>query len=141
MSICRQTVSNWLLKGSDLLAKLLPCLKRLLLKAQPVLNIDETWCRVRIVNDTFQNGKYFKKYIGVLVSKIDKLVYFLYDNDSDDSRGTRPIATFLEGFIGGIQTDAYVGYRFFVKQNPENKHILYWWHVRAKFKWAGQAGC
>lgn len=129
MSICQQTVSNWLGKGSALLKKLLPCLKRLLLQAKSVLNIDETWCRVRVVSDEFQNGKYFKKYVWVVVNKINKLVYFLYDNDADDSRGTRPMANFLEGFIGGIQTDAYAGYRFFVKLNPENEHILCWCHL------------
>lgn len=136
MSVCQQTVSNWLGKGSVLLQNLLPCLKQLLLKAKSVLNIDESWCRVRIVSDEFQNGKYFKKYVWVVVNKINKLVYFLYDNDTDDSRGTLPIANFLEGFIGGIQTDAYAGYRFFVKLNPENEHILCWCHVRAKFKLA-----
>ena len=47
-----------------------------------------------------------------------------------------PDVSFLEGFIGGIQTDAYDGYRFFVKLNPENEHILCWCHVRAKFKLA-----
>lgn len=136
MSICGQTVSNWLRKGHELLENLLPCLKDLLLKRKSILHIDETWCRVRIVKEEFRHGRYFKKYIWVLVNKIEKVVYFLYDNDEDDSRGTRPISEFLESFIGGIQTDAYTVYRFFTDLNEENERSLCWAHVRAKFKYA-----
>lgn len=136
MFISEQTVSNWLRKGYELLQNLLPCLKTMLLQSKSVLHIDETWCRVRIVKKEFLNGRYLKKYIWVLVNNLEKIVYFLYDSDEDDSRGTRPISTFLEGFTGGIQTDTYVAYRFFVKLNPENEHILCWAHIRAKFKYA-----
>lgn len=136
MSICGQTVSNWLRKGHELLKRLLPSLKALLLKAKSILHIDETWCRVRIVKEGFKNGRYFKKYIWVLVNKIEKVVYFLYDNDADDSRATRPISAFLDSFIGGIQTDAYAVYRFFADVNESNERSLCWAHVRAKFKYA-----
>lgn len=114
----------------------LPSLKSLLLKTKCILHIDETWCRVRIVKEGFKNGRYFKKYIWVLANKIEKEVYFLYDNDVDDSRGTRPISEFLESLIGGIQTDAYAVYRFFADVNEANERSLCWTHVRAKFKYA-----
>lgn len=70
----------------------------------------------------------------MLVNKIKKVVYFLYNNDGDDSRGTRPISDFLGSFIGGIQTDAYAVYRFFADVNEANKRFLCRVHVRAKSK-------
>lgn len=124
MSVCGQTVNNWLRKGHEQLQGLLPSLKALLLKTKSILHIDETWCWVRIVKDEFANGRYFKKYIWVLVNKIEKVVYFLYDNDGGDSRGTRPISDFLGSFIGGIQTDAYAVYRFFADVNEANERSL-----------------
>lgn len=59
-----------------------------------------------------------------------------YDNDGDDSRGTRPISGFQGSFIGGIQTDAYAAYRFSADVNEENKHSLCYTHIGAKFKYA-----
>ena len=101
-------------------------------------NIDETWCRVRIKykGDGTKLGKYFKKYVWVLVNKLDGLVYFLYDNDENDSRGCRPIEEFLGDFKGSIQSDGYVVYKHLSRTNPENVHLLCWAHVRAKFKYA-----
>ena len=133
MSMCEQTVTNWLEKSAELLQNLLPSLKKLLLKAKSILHIDETWCRVKIKSKNIPNGKYFKKYVWVLVNKLTGIVYFLYDNDESDSRGTRPISSFLNSFKGGIQTDAYVVYKFFTGQSDENNHALCWAHVRSKF--------
>lgn len=48
--------------------KLLPCLKLLLLKAKSVLNIDETWYRVRIVTDELMEGN--KDYESLLPGKL-----------------------------------------------------------------------
>ena len=130
--------SNWVKAGANLLKPLYNYFKTRLLNVKSVLNIDETWCRVRIKykNDGTKLGRYFKKYIWVLVNKIEKVVYFLYDNDEDDSRGTRPIHDFLGGFKGTIQSDGYVVYKHLAKAHPENPHILCWAHVRAKFKFA-----
>lgn len=140
MSMCEQTVTNWLERGAELLQNLLPSLKKLLLKAKSILHIDETWCRVKIKSKNIPNGKYFKKYVWVLVNKMAGIVYFLYDNDENDSRGTRPISSFLDGFKGGIQTDAYVVYKFFTDQSADNDHALCWAHVRSKFFQAAKYG-
>lgn len=133
MNMAEQTVTNWLSKAAGLLEKLLPSIRKALLKAKDILHIDETWCRVRIRSKYIPNGKYFKKYVWVLVNKPRGIVYFLYDNDEDDSRGTRPISTFLDGYTGGIQTDAFVVYKFFTKECKQNSHALCWAHVRSKF--------
>ena len=130
--------SNWLKIGAKLLKPLCEHFKKKLLKMKSILNIDETWCRVRIKykGDGTKLGKYLKKYVWVLVNKLDGLVYFLYDNDENDSRGCRPIEEFLGDFKGSIQSDGYVVYRHLSRTHPENVHLLCWAHVRAKFKYA-----
>lgn len=77
---------------------ILSTLKSKLLKIKSVLNIDETWLRVRIKikGDGTQLGHYYKKYVWALVNKQENITYFFYDNDGDDSRGSRPIETFWE---------------------------------------------
>ena len=109
-----------------------------LLKAGSFLNIDETWCRIRIKikGDGTKLGHYFKKYIWVLINKIEQVTYFLYDNDENDSRGYRPISSFLSDFKGAVGTDAYVVYRQLCQEHPDIEHCLCWAHVRAKFQYA-----
>lgn len=132
--------NSWMKMGAKWLQPLCIYFKEKILKRKSVLNIDETWCRVRIKykGDGTMLGKYYKKYIWVLVNKIEKLVYFLYDNDEDDSRGQRPITEFLDDFKGTIQSDGYVVYKHLSRSNPENVHLLCWAHVRAKFKYAAE---
>ena len=63
-----------------------------------VLDIDETWTRVRIKfkGDKSKIGKYFKKCVRDIINKIQKVSYFLYDNDGNDNWGGRPIKEFLK---------------------------------------------
>ena len=130
--------NNWIKIGADMLKPLCEYIRQGMLKVKSVLNIDETWCRVRIKfkGDGTKLGKYYKKYIWVLVNKISKQVYFLYDNAENDSRGKRPITAFLGDFKGSIQSDGYVVYKHLSRLNPENEHLLCWAHVRSKFKFA-----
>ena len=130
--------SNWLKYGASMLRPMCDYLKVKLLKIKSVLNIDETWCRVRIKfkEDGTKLGKYFKKYIWVIVNKIENIVYFLYDNEENDSRGQRPIMEFLGSFQGSVQSDGYVVYEHLANENPNIEHILCWAHVRAKYKYA-----
>ena len=59
------TRMNWLKKGAKMLKPLVELLKLKLLKAGSFLNIDETWCRIRIKikGDGTKLGHYFKKYV------------------------------------------------------------------------------
>lgn len=129
---------NWLQKGAFMLKPLMELIKKKLLKVGSVVNIDETWTRVRIKfkGDGTKLGKYFKKYIWVLINKIENVAYFLYDNEENDSRGKRPINKFLAQFMGTIQSDGYIVYKQLTKDNPLLKHILCWAHVRARFVYA-----
>ena len=114
---------------------ILSTLKSKLLKIKSVLNIDETWLRVRIKikGDGTQLGHYYKKYVWALVNKQENITYFFCDNDGDDSRGSRPIETFLGNFLGSIQSDGYVVYKHLAEAHPTCEFILCWSHVRNKF--------
>ena len=132
------TRMNWLKKGAKMLKPLVELLKAKLLKVGSFLNIDETWCRIRIKikGDGTKLGHYFKKYIWILINKIEQVAYFLYDNDGNDSRGYRPISSFLSGFKGTVASDAYVVYKQLCLEHPDIEHCLCWAHVRAKFQYA-----
>ena len=130
-----QTLSNWLDTCAKMLKNLMPYIKANLLGKKAILNIDETWCSVRIKfkGDGTKLGHYFKKYVWVLVNRAAKIVYFLYDNDENDSRGRRPIQKFLDKAMKALQSDGYTVYKQLTKDMPECEHVLCWAHVRAKF--------
>lgn len=62
-----------------------------------------------------------------------EFTYFFYDNDEDDNRGSRPIETFLGSFLGSIQSESYVVYKYLAEINPQCEFILCWAYVRNKF--------
>ena len=132
------TRMNWLKKGAKMLKPLVELLKAKLLKVGSFLNIDETWSRIRIKikGDGTKLGHYYKKYIWILINKIEQVAYFLYDNDENDCRGYRPISSFLSGFKGTVSSDAYVVYKQLCLEHPDIEHCLCWAHVRAKFQYA-----
>ena len=134
---CSNTLKNWKHWGAKVLRPLLGLFKVRLLQEGTVVNIDETWTRIRIKfkGDGTKLGHYFKKYIWVLVNKINKVSYFFYDNEENDSRGHRPIAKFLGLASVDIQSDGYVVYKFLEGSTP-GLHLLCWAHVRAKYKLA-----
>lgn len=135
--VSENTRKNWMRKAFDMMKPLEKALRRELFKVKKVLNIDETWCRVRIKykGDKTKLGSLEKKYIWVIVNRQTKSVYFLYDNAEDDSRGIRPIREFLSEYTGAIQSDGYVVYRHLARNNPDlSRHLQCWAHVRAKYK-------
>ena len=135
--VSENTRKNWMYKTLELLKPLNLHLKKELFEVTKILNMDETWCRVRIKykGDNTKLGSLSKKYIWVIVNKITKVTYFLYDNDENDSRGLRPLQEFLGEFAGAIQSDGYVVYTQLTKKHPELiKHLECWAHVRTKFK-------
>ena len=135
--VSENTRKNWMYKTLELLKPLNSHLKKELFEVTKILNIDETCCRVRIKykGDNTKLGSLSKKYIWVVVNKITKVTYFLYDNDENDSRGLRPLQEFLGEFAGAIQSDGYVVYTQLTKKHPELiKHLECWAHVRTKFK-------
>ena len=57
MRVSRQTVTNWLEKGSRFFRGVIEYLKDNCLEKDSVVNCDETWCRVKV------DGKYRKRYV------------------------------------------------------------------------------
>ena len=120
-TICDDTRMNWLKKGIKPLKPMLSLIQKKQLFPCAILNIGETWERVRIkfLGDGTSLGGYFKKYVWVLVDKDAGKVYYLYDNEENDSRGSRPIDTFLGDFKGTIMSDAYIVYKQLTRDNPD----------------------
>lgn len=134
---CKNTDSNWLSAGCKLLMPIMELIKGRLLKLNSVLHIDETWTsiRIKIAGDGTKLGRYKKKYIWCVVNEAEKVTYFFYDNDENDSRGLRPIQEFLAGFEKGtIQSDAYTVYELLTNGNKKLKRVLCWAHVRNRFE-------
>ncbi len=141
--VSENTRLNWMRVCDTLLRPLAPHLKSEVLHLdRTVLNIDETWYRVRekLSGDGTKLGHYKKKYMWVIVNRRTKSVYFLYDNDKLDSRGLRPIQEFLEDFAGALQSDGYTVYKQLAKNNPNIKHLQCWAHVRARFYHVAESG-
>lgn len=57
MRVSRQTVTNWLEKGSAFFKGVIEYLKDNCLEKDSIVNCDETWCRVKV------DGKYRKRYV------------------------------------------------------------------------------
>ena len=94
-----QTLHLRLTKGSNELKKLIPVLKDMALDKDAIVNCDETWCRVKMLD------KYKKAYIWCLVNKAAKIVIFFYDKGS---RGRKVLTDFIgERKIASLQSDAY----------------------------------
>lgn len=137
MSMCQQTLHNWITSAHDMLGSVEKSMKRRLLEDGAMLHIDETWCRVRIRSNENEPGKYMKKYIWVLVNKKTRTAYYLYDNDDDDSRARRPMTDFIGSHkISAVHSDAYNAYKCFDGDESPIVHLLCWAHTRAKFLFA-----
>lgn len=90
--------------------------------------------RIKFKGDGTKLGRYFKKYVWIIVNKKENISYFLYDNDENDSRGLRPIQSFLGDFLGTIQSDGYNVYKHLAGDSPKNEHLMCWAHVHNKFE-------
>ena len=132
MTVCRNTVYNWFVKGSDHLKKVLPILTEKLLAKGAVVNCDETWCRVKVA------GKYGKKYIWCMVNKEAKVAVYFYD---DGSRGRQVLRDFLgKTEIDALQSDGFNVYMYLDKELVDVDHLCCLAHARAKFKYAQEQG-
>lgn len=132
MTVCRNTVYNWFVKGSDHLKKVLPILKEKLLAKGAVVNCDETWCRVKV------GGKYGKKYIWCMVNQEAKVAVYFYD---DGSRGRQVLRDFLgETEIDALQSDGFNVYMYLDNELVDVDHLCCLAHARAKFKYAQEQG-
>ena len=128
MRLSRQTISNWLFKGSSFIKFIIDELKAKCLEKDSIVNCDETWCRVKV------NGEYKKKYIWCLVNKKSKTVIYCYE---DGSRRRDVLKHILgDSQIKALQTDGYAAYLYLDKDIVDIEHLCCMAHVRAKFLYA-----
>ena len=104
MSISANTLHNRLKKGKKYLDRLVLVLKEIALEKDSIVNYDETWCKVR------KYDHYKKRYIWVLVNKVQRMAVFFYE---DGSRGRDVLTDFLgDAELKSIMTDGYNAYVF-----------------------------
>lgn len=130
MRLSRQTVTNWLEKGSRFFKGVIEYLKDHCLEKDAVVNCDETWERVKV------GGKYRKRYVWCLVNRLAKVAIYYYE---DGSRGRKVLKEILEGReLRALQTDGYNVYLYLDDEMLDIDHVCCMAHVRAKFKYAAE---
>ena len=130
MRVSRQTVTNWLEKGSRFFKGVIEYLKDHCLEKDSIVNCDETWCRVKA------GGKYRKKYVWCLVNRLAKVAIYCYE---DGSRGRKALKDILEGReLRALQTDGYNVYLYLDNEMLDIDHVCCMAHGRAKFKYAAE---
>ena len=126
MSMCKQSILNWLAKGGEMLEGGKRYIKRKLLQLGSTIYCDETWVwtKVKMEDGTF---KYVKRYMWVIVNLTTKVCYYLFGR-----RKRQVIEEFLDKFQGTLMTDAYNAYAYFSKLDGCT-HVCCWAHVRRIF--------
>ncbi len=137
----QQTVANYYTKAYDQMSVLKSHLESILKKPGSFIHCDETWVRVRVkdkgeaTKDEIEKGlcptKLVKRYMWTIVNEAEKITYFLY---SSGSRSGEVIRSFLKEFKGALQSDGYVAYKYFDREDVPTEHLVCMAHVRAKFK-------
>ena len=109
MSMCKQSVLNWLARGAELLEGGKKYIKKMLLKKGTSIYCDETWVWTKALmpDGTY---KYVKRYMWVIVNLTTKVCYYLFGR-----RKRKVIEEFLGDFKGTLMTDAYNAYAYFNK--------------------------
>ncbi len=133
MSLARQTLTNWLYKGSFFINEIVDRIMDVCICDGADVNGDETWTRVK-----GKNNKYTKKYIWCCVNKNTKTAIYRYENGS---RG-RDVLRHIIGDkkIRSFQSDGYNVYMYLDKQVIDVDHLCCMAHARAKFKYAYDQG-
>ena len=126
MSMCKQSVLNWLARGAELLEGGKKYIKKMLLKMGTSIYCDETWVWTKALmpDGTY---KYVKRYMWVIVNLTTKVCYYLFGR-----RKRKVIEEFLGDFKGTLMTDAYNAYAYFSKLHG-CIHVCCWAHVRRIF--------
>lgn len=134
MTICRQTLANWLYRVSIPAKTLVETLLDQALCEDAVVNVDETWVRVKDEG----TKKYKKKYTWCLVNKRERIVIYHYDNGS---RGRKVLKELIgDHHIKALQSDGYNVYLYVDNELIDIEHLCCMAHARAKFVYAAEQG-
>lgn len=130
MSVCRQTLINWLDEGGRTLKKLIPVLLDTAVEKDSIVNCDETWCKVRV------RGRYMKRYIWCLVNKEQKIVIYFYKEGARSRNALKDILGDREP--QALQSDGYNVYLYLDDELIDIEHLCCMAHARARFFYAWQ---
>lgn len=134
MRLSRQTLGNWLYRVSLPARRIVDALLEQALCEDAIVNVDETWVRVK--DD--ETNKYKKKYTWCLVNKRERIVIYHYDNGS---RGRKVLKKLIgDHKIKALQSDGYNVYLYLDNQLVDIEHLCCLAHTRAKFKYAADQG-
>jgi Transposase and inactivated derivatives len=122
--LSRQTLSNWMIKGSSLLKPLMDTMKAELLK-KDILHADETTLEVLCEPD---RPAQTNSYMWVYRTSGCDIPIVLYDYQQ--GRSGRFAKKYLQGFKGYLHTDGWGGYH---QLQPEVTLCGCWAHARRKF--------
>lgn len=124
VELSRQTLSNWILTGTE--QWLLPVYNQLHqhLLEESVLHADET--TLQVLNEQGRKAT-SKSYMWMFATGKDGPAIFLYDYQT--TRANKHPKNFLKGFEGYLHTDGYSGYH----DLPEVKLVGCFAHARRKF--------
>lgn len=132
MTLSCKTLTNWLYKGAQCLAPLIGILKETALEKDSVVNCDETWCRVKVLD------QYRKRYIWCLVNREARIVIYCYE---DGARSRDALKNIIgDSQLKALQTDGYNVYFYLDNDMVSIDHVCCLAHARAKFKYAAECG-
>lgn len=108
VKLAYSTLTDWVSGTCNLITPLFEALKSEVLQSN-YLHADETPIKVM---DKDKKGETHRGYYWVYQNSLDKIVLF----DYREGRGREGPTEILQGFKGYLQTDGYVGYEVFAKQ-------------------------
>ena len=127
VNLSRQTMSNWIMKLSDMyLSKVFKCMKEDLLKSSYLL-ADET--TVNVLHEPGKESNSSKSYMWVYKSgrsEDKKITLFQYE----PSRKAENAIMFLKGYSKSLQSDGYAAYN----KIEDVEHYTCWAHARRYVK-------
>lgn len=127
ISISRQDMSNWQRQAYDAVKILFELMKEHI-KTGFVLQMDET--RVQVHNEPDRPDTR-NSYMWLARGGPPGKIAILYEYH--ETRGSKNIHSFLNGFKGYLQTDGYEAYATALKDHPEINHVGCFAHARRKF--------
>ena len=132
INLASNTLSNWVIKSSDLYLSLIYDRLHELIYGNKVIHADETPVKVmRIDNKKISNGKktYMWVYRNSPMSKSPPIVLF----DWQPSRRADHPREFLKDFSGTVVTDGYQVYHKLDKERPDLNVAGCWIHARRPY--------